>query len=314
MASEGRNASSWAAVANTTALTPLSNSAGAASRSATAAGSRGSGASTGVASASGRVGRVDITVLDVGVDDGSAALLRFDIRGLTTAGGAGTTKNTGRGDVLGGRIGGIEPEHARGVVVPDGKSQNHSGIEGLTHLGHTTEGTEVVLVTESLLLLHTEVVSDGVAGVDSGDGDLGVLDDFAVLDVETTDLGEVTGAGPVRGNELGDDGEFLAGVDGLAFTEEGLVTHTEGVEVASVFVADTTVTIVAVTTLSAGASGLTVGAANVRGVCGSVGVGFPDIHLAAAGTVLAISRVGRGAVPSEDVSLERGENQINKTK
>ena len=164
---------------------------------------------------------------------------------------------------------------------------------------------EDVGVTERGLLLGAVFIGDGVDGVDAWDVDYAVLDDLAVLDVDAANFREVAVGGSVGRDELSDNGELPAGVDGLAFTEEGLVTHTEGVEVASVFVADTTVTIVAVTTLSAGASGLTVGAANVRGVCGSVGVGLPDIHLVTTGAVLARARVRvvLGRLPVEDIGL-----------
>lgn len=46
----------------------------------------------------------------------------------------------------------------------------------------------------------TEVVGDAVAG-DTGDGAVGVLDDLAVLDVDTIDLSEVPAGGTVVGND-----------------------------------------------------------------------------------------------------------------
>lgn len=134
---------------------------------------------------------------------------------------------------------------------------------------------------------------------------MGVLDDFTVLNVETTDFGEGTVGGVVSGDELSDDGEFLARVDGFADTEEGLVTHAPGVEIATVLVADTVVSCVVVTAVGAGATSLTVDCARVGSVGSGVGVGFPDIHLCAAGTVLTLSCVGVVGItsPTHDVGL-----------
>ena len=46
---------------------------------------------------------------------------------------------------------------------------------------------------------------------------------------------------------LSDNGELLGGIDGLAGPEEVPVTHTVGVEVTSILVADTVLTVVTVT-------------------------------------------------------------------
>jgi hypothetical protein len=61
------------------------------------------------------------------------------------------------------------------------------------------------------------------------DGADGVRDRLPVLDVEALDLGECAIVGAIVGDELGDDGERLAGVEDLALAEEGLVAHAPAV-------------------------------------------------------------------------------------
>ena len=51
-------------------------------------------------------------------------------------------------------------------------------------------------------------------GIHPTDSDLGILDDLTVLDVNATDFG----GGVTGGDELGVNGNFGAGVDGLALT------------------------------------------------------------------------------------------------
>ena len=122
----------------------------------------------------------------------------------------------------------------------------------------------------------------------------GVLDHLAVLHIEAADFGKCAGGGAIRGDELGDDSELGGGVDGLLGAKERLVAEAVGVEIAAGFVA------------GAGCgAGLSIdGAADVGGVRGVEGVGFPDIHFVAAGAVVTVSGVGRGAVPVKDVGLQ----------
>ena len=81
---------------------------------------------------------------------------------------------------------------------------------------------------------------------------------------------------------LCDDSDLLRGVDRLATPEEVLVTHAVRVEVTSVLVADSSVAVVAIATVSPRAAVETLIAADVRSVSSSLRVGFPDIHLSAA--------------------------------
>ena len=251
VASEGRNTGSSTSVTNTATLTVLSDGTGTRARGRGAGGSGGSGRVGGGASAGGRAAEsgTDGTELDVGVSDRSATTLGLDVGGLARVGGARTTVDTGLGSVGRGGVRRVEPEHLSGVVVPNGESEDHSVLEGITHGLEATESLEVVVVAEDGLLLRAELIGDGVARVDAGDVDLGVLEDLAILDVETTDLSESAGGGVVGGEELSNDGELLLGVNGSTRAKEGLVTHTPGVEVTTILVTNTTVTVVTITTL-----------------------------------------------------------------
>lgn len=136
-------------------------------------------------------------------------------------------------------------------------------------------------VVEDGFLVIAEGFGDGVEGGQSRDVAVAVLDDDAVLNVDTTDFAEGTGGGVVARQELGDDGEYRVGIDGQARSVEGFVTHTEGVEVAAVGVAQTVVA-VGDRALFTSAFGLTLNGTWVGGECSRDGVGFPNIHFVAA--------------------------------
>lgn len=133
---------------------------------------------------------------------------------------------------------------------------------------------------------------------------LGVRDDHTVLDVETTDFRKSTGGGVVGSQELSDNGEFRVGIDGQARSVEAGVSHTEGVEIATGLIADTCSS-VGCRALGASTFSLADVRARVRSVGGSLGVGFPDIHFAAASTHGSCTgiRIGARANPALDVGL-----------
>ena len=192
------------------------------------------------------------------------------------------------------------------MIIPERHNEDHSLLEGVTHDLKTTELLEAVGVVEDGLLSVTEVVGDRVVARDTGNGGDGVLDDLAVLNVDAADLSEVTGLGAVGSEELGNDGDGLGGVDGETGAEEGLVAHAEGVEVASVLVAESVVAVVgAVTAVVASAGSLLSDGADVRGEGLAHGVTLPDVHLRAARagrTSAGVSAVGRRS-PALNVSL-----------
>lgn len=178
------------------------------------------------------------------------------------------------------------------MVVPDAENESDTAVESLTHTGETALGLEAVGVAEDGFLLGAEVGGDGRASGDTGDVDNGVLDDDTVLDIKTADLGERAGGGAVGGDELGHNGELVVGVDNLVRPVEALVPETVGVEITAIFVAETAVSVVAITALGAGAACRPDGAARMGGIGGGDGIGLPEIHLGAAGSIAALAGVG----------------------
>lgn len=103
--------------------------------------------------------------------------------------------------------------------------------------------------------------------------------DAAILDVETANLGEVSGGETVIGKELGHDGELLGGVDCQAGAVELLVALMESIERAAIAVA---------LALASGAGAGVWAILQAAVGCERVGdpVRLPDIHLVAADTVI----------------------------
>lgn len=242
-----------------------------------------------------------------------------------------TTNGTGASGSLG--EGAVEPVHGDGGVVPDGEDEHHL-LELLAHLGQAALGAKVVGVVKGRLLGGAKVLGDAVAG-DARDLGLAVGDSLAALDVEALDLGQGAGGGAVVGDELGDDGEGLGGVEGQAGAVKGLVAHAVRVEVAAALVAVALAAGVAVTAGGGvGAAGLAVGGARVGGQGGGDGVGLPggtgqpclikgdvwdwrerakererergslpDVHLGAARSISTSSSVGASSVPALNIGL-----------
>lgn len=152
----------------------------------------------------GSEGRVDGTELDVRVDDAGRGVVGLDVGGGTAAGGAGAARIV-RAD----RVGGVEPQHVGVVVVPQAHDEDHAIAERLTHALEASHRGEDIGVVSGGLLGSAVVGGDGVARDTSHVG-LGVGNGLAVLDVEALDLAQVAG---VVGQELGDNGEDLGGVD-----------------------------------------------------------------------------------------------------
>lgn len=172
------------------------------------------------------------------------------------------------------REGAVEPVHGHSGIIPNRQDKHHV-LELLAHLGQAALGTKVIGVVESRLLRSAKVFGDAVAR-NTGDLGLAVGNSLATLDVEALDLGEGTGGGAVVGDELGDDGEGLGGVEGQTGTVEGGVAHAVRVEVAAALVAVALAARVAVTAGGGvGAAGLAVNGAGVGSQGGSDGVGLP---------------------------------------
>ena len=116
------------------------------------------------------------------------------------------------------------------------------------------------------------------------------------MDVESTELFEVTVVGSVGGDELGNDGERPGGVHlvGGAGSVEGAVVQPVRCKVATVLVAHSVVPVarVVVAADDAFALRLIVGGARVSGESLGLFVGLPNVQLGAAIAVVAFARVG----------------------
>jgi hypothetical protein len=166
--------------------------------------------------------------------------------------------------------------------VPERHNENHGGLKSVAHAVPATLLGEVIDVAKDALLLGAEVSGKRAAGV-SGNLGLGVGDDLAVLDVQTSDLRETAVAALL---ELGDDSHLLGGVDVEVRSSavEGLVALAVGVEIAAISIASSTVAVIGVGTTTRVASAGVLGelGARVRSESSGDGVGLPDVHLRAA--------------------------------
>lgn len=182
------------------------------------------------------------------------------------------------------------------MVVPDGEYEHHTRRHALRDTSHAAVLAEAIRVAKRLLRVVAVRLRDGVVRRGhSGDVDLAVLDDLAVLHVDAADLLERARRGAGVGEELGDDSHLLSGVDGLSRAVERLDAHTERVEVAAVGVAGAGVAAAgarATTASVARATRLLDVVAWVGGDGGGYRVGLPDVHLVAATAVVARSGVG----------------------
>ena len=111
------------------------------------------------------------------------------------------------------------------------------------------------------------------------------LDGLAVLDVLSSDFGNLSIVGSVSGKELGDNLEFLGSInlELAAWSVEVLFTMSEGSEVTSVLITDTSVSIIGfvVSAVTSRAS-FSVDSARVSSECLGNAVGFPDVEFHAA--------------------------------
>ena len=183
----------------------------------------------------------------------------------------------------------------------------------------TTLGEEAGVVAKGGFLIDTVLFCNGVVlGLHGGDLGHGVGDDFAVLDVEATDLVELASGGVVGCQELSDDSEFAGRVDGLTGAVEGGVTLAVGIEVASVGVADRGVAgigavgataIVACADLEAGGTRARVGCDG-----SGDGVSLPNVHLRAASSVVADTgvNIAAGWLPTIRIRLASNELQVTR--
>lgn len=98
------------------------------------------------------------------------------------------------------------------MIVPQTHNKHHPRLERLTHRRHSSAVRERRRIAKERLLGLAEGVGDGIVLREAGEGGVGVVDDFAVLDVEAFDLAQIAAGG----DELGDDGHLGHAVHGLA--------------------------------------------------------------------------------------------------
>jgi len=168
---------------------------------------------------------------------------------------------------------------------------------------------EGIVITEGSLLGITESRSDRITS-NVGDGGLRVWNDLSTLDVEALDFSERTA------DELSDDGEDFSGVNGKTWAVERGVSHAVGVEITSVGIAGSGVSVSRIGTSAsiAIAHGLRDGITGVGCNSRRNGVCFPDIHLGAAGAVASNTSVGvvSGWHPAGDITLTVDELEITR--
>lgn len=165
----------------------------------------------------------------------------------------------------------VEPVHRPAVVPPDAEGKNHASRHRLSHGLHGTQlcehGRAVVC---AVVVVH---LRDGSAHIEASIGN-----DLAVLDIETVHADKSA----VLRRELGDDGEWTAGIDLEAGAVVGVVAA-EGVVTTAILVANAG----GLGALVASALVDTGLAARMRRELSGSPVGLPDVQLVAADALCA---------------------------
>lgn len=248
--------------------------------------------------------RTNVTEFDVRVDDLRVGNVVLNIGGHSGSSGTCSARNAWSAWVRCDGVVAVQPQHIRGVVVPDGEYKHHTRRHALRDARHTAVCAEAVAVAERLLRVVAEGLGDGVVRSHAGDVDLAVLDDLAVLHVDAANFLESARSSAAVGDELSDDSHLLGGIDRLARAVEVLVAHAERVEIAPVGIAGTAVAVAgarATTTRVARAARLLDIVARMGSDSRRDRVGLPDVHLVTAAAVIARSGVrvvARGLPPN----------------
>jgi len=125
----------------------------------------------------------------------------------------------------------------RVTVIPDAKHHYHAPFKRFGDLSHSPFTLEGILLSESLLLCSAKFRRQRIS-LNCGYFGMRVLDNCTVLDIEAFYLEVFTAA-----DELCDDSKFPTRIHNFSFAIEILVTHTIWVEVASIRIAHTTVSV-----------------------------------------------------------------------
>ena len=169
--------------------------------------------------------------------------------------------------------------------MPHTEYQDHPSSKRLSHALHSTQGSKCINIPKCFLLLRAVGIRGAVAAIDALHLDLGILDYSAILHVEAPDLAQVTGVSRIDSQELRDDSEPAAGVQGSVRQVESLLPQPLWVKVATVFVANALI-IVWPSIRGDIAPLQTSDVAGVRGEGSCAAVGLPNIHLTAASAML----------------------------
>jgi hypothetical protein len=259
-AGTARSTGSASSVSLATALSVLGHGASSCgrTRAAVAAGAAGGCAGR-------RISGVEITISDVGVYNLNAGGVLLNSVWVARVGSTSTTSSARAGGVS--WVGRVEPKHVHCVIIPYRERENHAVGEGITHGSKTAILLEAIVVSEDRLLSIAVSVGDGVDSIHTCNVADRVFDHSAILDILAADLSELTRAGAIRSDELSDNGELLVGVDRHSWAVKGRVSLAVRVEVASILITNTLVTLVAVTAFGARATVLALDGADV----GSIG-------------------------------------------
>jgi hypothetical protein len=132
------------------------------------------------------------------------------------------------------------------------------------------------------------------------------------LNENSFDFRKVSGVGSIGGDELGNNGDWFGGINSLVWTIEIFDTSSIWVKIATIFIADTLVSVGTLTARKSFTHQLSFDVTWMSSVCLCHVVGLPDIHLCAARSEFSSSGiwVGLGWVPANGVSLSIDEFNI----
>merc|ERR1719499_2394252 len=186
------------------------------------------------------------------------------------------------------RVSRVQPQHIRSMIIPKGHHQHHTSIQCLTHLRHTAFGFEIIRVPKYLFVRSTHFVRQRIIfRIESQVGHW-MLNHFAILNKQTFDLFQSATVRLIISDKLGDYRHRLSRIhlEIGSLSKECLIASTIGIEITTIFI---TMSFEPVSTITTGYLILTASLSlhiawmSCKSRCHIVG--FPDIHLSAAGTI-----------------------------
>merc|ERR1719336_733110 len=173
----------------------------------------------------------------------------------------------------------------------------------------------VVSVAKHHLGLTAKVVCDGVNRVDTWHICHRVGDHFAVLHPNPAHLHKVSIVSTIVSQELGDYGERLCCVENKLRPRsiELVISQPPRVEITSILVANSVVSLVPKSTRGSLASLRAIGVTRMRSVSSGHAVRLPDVKFHATGSIMTSSGVLRAPSPVHAVGLAVDELEISRT-